>query len=209
MTDEEIKLALEVINTALVLASTLAIVTTSIIAICGINVWRKEFQGKRKIELAEEVLVLFYEARDAISEILSFSKYQDEGSIRKPQEDETSSQKQVRDRAYIVNERLNKRKEVFNKLRSKHYQFIARFGNKNAKPFEDIKHIVTDIQISARIRSSRSTKEATQGEKRWRHVIWGRGENNPTLSQLESVISDIEAIYQRIIKEKNRKIYVK
>ena len=41
------------------------------VAIYGIRSWRREFRGKRQIELAEDVLALFYEARDAITAIRS------------------------------------------------------------------------------------------------------------------------------------------
>ena len=34
--------------------------------IYGIGAWRREFIGKRKIQLAEDVLALFYEAKDVI-----------------------------------------------------------------------------------------------------------------------------------------------
>ena len=59
MTNEEIKMILEIVNT-------IAIIAASVVAIYGINAWRKEFQGKRNIELAEEVLCLFYRAERAI-----------------------------------------------------------------------------------------------------------------------------------------------
>ncbi len=36
--------------------------------VVGVNAWRREFVGKRRIELAENVLALFYEAQDAILE---------------------------------------------------------------------------------------------------------------------------------------------
>lgn len=42
------------------------VIIASIVAIYGIRAWRREFIGKRKIELAEEVLALFYETRDII-----------------------------------------------------------------------------------------------------------------------------------------------
>ncbi len=33
-------------------------------AVYGISAWRREFLGKKRIDLAEEVLVSFYEAKD-------------------------------------------------------------------------------------------------------------------------------------------------
>ena len=41
MSFEDIKMILEIINT-------IAIVIASIVAICGVSAWRKEFQGKRR-----------------------------------------------------------------------------------------------------------------------------------------------------------------
>jgi len=37
------------------------------VAIYGIDSWRREHKGKRQLELAEETLALFYEARDVIA----------------------------------------------------------------------------------------------------------------------------------------------
>lgn len=45
-----------------------SVIIASCVAIFGINAWRKEFVDKRRIELAEEVLALFYQAKDIIAE---------------------------------------------------------------------------------------------------------------------------------------------
>jgi hypothetical protein len=204
MSVEDIKIALEVVNT-------LAIVTASIVAICGISAWRKEFQGKRKIELAEEVLVLFYEARDAIRAIRNPFGFQGEGSTRKPQENETSVQKASRDRAYVVYERFEKRQEVFNKIHSKRYQFMARFGNEKAKPFEDLWNIVFDIQISASQLAEIWSEVAFNQDdrdklkkvrKELESKIWQHGKNDVVDPLVEKVISDIEEICKPIIMGK-------
>jgi hypothetical protein len=202
MSVENIKAALEVVNT-------LAIVIASIVAICGINAWRKEFQGKRKIELAEEVLALFYEAKDAISAIRSPFGYLGEGSTRKPQENEAPEQKDARDKAYVVYERFQKRQEVFNKLHSKRYQFMSRFGAEKSKPFEDLRMIIIKIQVSAdslsRIWGSYRTSEATEDIRKNREsVIWSGGENDPIEPLVKQVISDIEVICRPIIMGKNK-----
>ena len=56
-----------------------AAIFVSGVAIYGIKSWRKEFKGKRDIELAEEVLELFYKAEDAITAIRSPLGYTSEG----------------------------------------------------------------------------------------------------------------------------------
>ena len=201
MKKEMLKIILEII-------STVAIVGASIVAIYGINAWRKEFSGKRKIELAEEVLALFYEARDAISAIRSPYGFQSEGSTRKPQEGETLQQKKARDDAYVVYERLDKRKEVFNKLHSKRYQFMARFGKEEIKPFEDLMHIVIDIQCAAdqlaeiwcEVAFNQEDEERLKKERKEDgSKIWQRSKNDVIDPRVEKVISDIEEICKPII----------
>jgi hypothetical protein len=201
LSQEEIKMVLEIINT-------IAIIAASGVAIYGINAWRKEFQGKRKIELAEEVLALFYEARDAISAIRSPLGFQGEGSTRKPQEGESPQEKQARDKAYVVYERFEKRQEVFNKLHSKRYQFMARFGTEQGKLFEDLRHIIIDIHCAAGELSEiwcevpcddEDKKTLREQKKELEKIIWYHGSSDTIVPRLEKIISDIEAICKPII----------
>ncbi|MEA3226875.1 MAG: hypothetical protein U9Q07_13070 [Planctomycetota bacterium] len=198
MSGEEVKIALEV-------TSTVAIVVASVVAILGINAWRKEFHGKRNIELAEEVLALFYEAIDAVRAIRSSLGYLGEGATRKPQDGETAQQKKARDQAYVVYARYEKRQEVFNRLHSKRYQFMARFGIKKAKPFEDLRHIVIEIQVSANRLADiwsldeRRSEATEKNQLEHESVIWDGSRDDPIARRLEIVISDIEEICEPMI----------
>ncbi len=54
-----------------------AVIVASVVAIFGINAWKREYVGKRRMELAEEVLAMFYEVRDVMHDIrapFSFGK---------------------------------------------------------------------------------------------------------------------------------------
>ena len=64
----------------------ISIIIASGVAIYGINSWRREIKWKRKYELAEETLSLFYEVQDAISIIRSPFVSVSEGKTRKRQE---------------------------------------------------------------------------------------------------------------------------
>ncbi len=193
MTNEQVKLVLEIV-------STIAVVFASGTAIYGINAWKKEFSGKRKIELAEEVLALFYEARDAISAIRSPLGFVGEGSTRKQQEGESPEQKQARDRAYVVYERYDKRKEVFNKLHSLRYRFMARFGIKEAEPFENLRLIVIEIQVSANmLAESWAYGRKSQTTEDLEATIWEHGRDDIINTRLGKIVSDIEAICKPII----------
>ncbi|MBN2020826.1 MAG: hypothetical protein JW749_11455 [Sedimentisphaerales bacterium] len=205
MTNESIKIVLEIINTV-------AIIAASGVAIYGINAWKKEFSGKRRIELAEDVLALFYEARDAINSIRSPLVFQGEGSTRKSQDDEAAHEKQARDKAYVFYERFDKRKEVFSKLHSKRYQFMARFGAEKTKPFDDLWQIFIDIKCEAdqlaEIWSElpycdeEDKKTLKEQKKEQTNILWYCGRSDPIVPRLEKIILDIEAICKPIIMGK-------
>jgi len=187
MSGEEFKMILEIINT-------LAIVIASIVAICGISAWRKEFQGKRNIELAEEILALFYEAKDAIRAIRCPISHQGEGAMRES--------KQAID-SVIIYERYEKRQGIFNKLGSKRYQFKARFGTGEDKPFEDLNNIIIDI-LNAANGLTMTLKQANgsnnnKGWQKYMSVIYLFMPEDPITPRVDKVIYDIEAICKPII----------
>jgi hypothetical protein len=86
----------------------LAVFTASIAAIFGINSWRREIRGRKRYELAEEVLALFYEAKERISAIRSIFGNVEEGNSRKPNPNETPDEQKALNAAYVIIERDRK-----------------------------------------------------------------------------------------------------
>ena len=202
---------------AVKILESIAIILASLIAsgtvIYGVNAWRREYIGKRKLELAEEVLALFYEARDVISYIRSPFGFAGEGSTRNAAPNESPEEKQINDNAYVVFERYNKRQDLFNKLYSMRYRYMAQFGKDSAKPFDDLHKIVNEIFVSARM-LSHYWKE--QGRRQWQSqaefekhleemrkheaVFWEKSsDEDPIIPRVDEVISDIEAQSLRIM----------
>ena len=188
-------------------------VIASVIMIYGITTWRREYIGKRKLELAEQVLVLFYEARDAIRFIRNPFNYEGEGTTRNSAPNETPEEKSINDNTYVVFERYTKRQDLFNKIHSMRYRYMAQFGKDSAKPFDELNKIVNNILRSANMLLYH-WKE--QGKRQWksdeefqRHlnemhkqeaIFW---EMTPDTDQItprvEEVISEIEAQFAKII----------
>lgn len=192
----------EVVRTFLEIINTVAIVIAAWIAIKGINDWRKQFQGKRKIELAEEVLALFYEAKDSIRAIRCPLSHQSEGTIRES--------KQAIDSA-IIYERYEKRQGIFNKLGSKRYQFKAMFGPEKDKPFEDLNKIIIDILNAADGLSMTQNRSANNDNsknnndwQKYMSVIYLFMPDDPITPRVNKVISDIDAICQPFLGNRRK-----
>jgi hypothetical protein len=203
--------------TALNTLQSVSVIVASVIAsgtvIYGVNAWRREYTGKRKIELAEEVLALFYEARDAIRFIRSPFGYVGEGSTRKSAPNETSEEKSINDNAYVVNERYIKRQDLFNKIYSMRYRYMAQFGKDWAKPFDELDKIVRELLISAHMLANywkesqyRQWKNQEEFQRhldelhKYEAIFWEMTpDKDPITPRVEAMISEIEAQSAKVI----------
>ena len=194
----------------------MSIIVASCTAIYGIGSWRREYVGKKRVELAEEVLCLFYEAKDAVQHIRNPFSYASEGNSRKVGENETPEQKEAYDRAYVLFERFNTHIELFNKMHSMRYRFMAQFGIDAGKPFKDFRTILNTMQASAealarewakRYHYSRTKEQETSHYdfiKKQENIFWeGLPEEDTIKPKVERCIDDIEKICRPIIDNKS------
>jgi len=185
------------------------------VAILGVNSWRKEHRGRREIELAEETLALFYEAADAISHIRSPLSDSSETADLTQRDNESDDDFVARKEASIVFKRYSEHQELFNRLHSMRYRFMAQIGKKQAAPFESLREIVVEVKTSARMLAKlwahpdRATSdEAAQRYKRdvesCEAVFWeGSSDEDPITPKLRDVVSQIEGTCQRVMAGRN------
>ena len=122
--------------------------------ISGIGAWKREFIGKRQIELAEQVLAKFFEIKDAIAMIRSPFSNLDEGKTRKRGDYELPEVSQLLDRGYIVFERYSKKETVFADFMMLKYRFMASFGAEAEQVFADTNAVLNSIFVSAQMLST-------------------------------------------------------
>lgn len=178
------------------IAQSVSIIVASLFAIYGFDAWRREHIEIRRIELAEEVLALFYQARDAIESIRSPLGFGGEGQSRKPSENESPEKKQVLDQAYVLIERYNKHSELFSRINSLRYKFMALMGQDSAQPFNELNKILYELVLSSRQMAWDSSIKIDQ-------VYYGGGEDDPIVPRVNKIIEKIEGICRNIIEGKN------
>ncbi len=126
-----------------------AIVSACWAIISGVGAWKREFIGKRKIELAEETLATFFEIKDAISFIRNPWSSGSEGNTRKHADNETETETKLLDRGHIVFERYESKKDIFVRFNTLKYKFMAVFGTETESIFKDTNQILNSIFASA------------------------------------------------------------
>ena len=119
--------------------------------VSGVDAWKREFVGKRKIELAEAVLSKFFEVKDAVAFIRNPFSTGEEGKSRKREASESDTEAECLNRGYVVVERYQKREAVFAEFNTLKYRFMASFGQETEPIFDDTFRAVNSIFTSARI----------------------------------------------------------
>ena len=200
------------------LAQTGAVISACWAIISGIGAWKREFIGKRQIELAEQVLAKFFEIKDAIAMIRSPFSRSDEGGSRKRSEHESRETSELLDRGYIVFERYSTKESVFADFNTLKYRFMASFGAESEQVFTDTTAILNTIFVSAQMlgthywqRQGRvpmnpeEGKEHLQEMQRHQRIFWDHGTDDDEIrKKLAAVQQRLDAIVKPCFQEPMR-----
>ena len=171
------------------------------------------------MELAEDVLALFYEACDVVTAIRSPLGYSGEGRTRNARAGETPEQKEVLDRAYVPIERYLAREELFSTLRAKRYRFMAYFGKDKVTPFTNLDATTRRIIVAARSMARLGMELARlhglgPGDERLERLgksirekergIWWQGDEDTIEKELAQVIAEVGYICKPILCPEKR-----
>jgi hypothetical protein len=186
------------------IVETLCLIVATGVGVWGLNTWRNEIVGRRKLELAEDVLAMFYEARDIFGWVRFPGSFGNEGQTRKAEESETEEEKRYKNALFVPIERLQQHHEFFGKLQSMRYRFIAYFGVEAAQPFDKIKDAHSSIVTSARMlvrtyrRYNEERSDHTNQRERWENDIgWWTREGD---DKLNPMINEAVAAIERTCK---------
>lgn len=183
--------------------------------ISGIGAWKREFIGKRQIELAEQVLAKFFEIRDAVAYIRNPFSSADEGKSRKKGEYETKEQAQLLDRGYIVVERYAKKEAAFAEFNTLKYRFMASFGAGTEEIFTETNRVLHSICVSAHMLAThywqRQGRVQMQGDEFQKHldkmhrhegIFWDTGtETDEIKAKLNAIQAKLESAVKPCFQE--------
>jgi len=194
------------------IGQSISLILASLFAIYGIDAWRREFVGKRRMELAEEVLALFYQARDNIDAIRSSFGFGQEGATRKSDPNERPEHKEALDQAYVLIERYNRHSEVFARIHALRYRFMALFGSEAARPFDELNRIVNELILSAHrkarlatvpdwsLRSEAAVEKHTNQLLEVERIYYSGGEDDPIAPRVAKLVESMEGTCRAIIE---------
>lgn len=187
-------------------------ILATLMVIVGIGTWQRDFLGKRKIELAEEALALFYRAREAVDHIRDPVSFGVETDSSPKREHESDSHHQARMAVAPIHARYKQYSDLFSDIAALKFRFMARFGQEAAVPFDDFRRVVSSILANTVIYvrdSDRGNSLADENaQKKWAdrqeksmNVIWGGGEDDATKEELDRIVFAIEKACRTAIEE--------
>jgi len=160
---------------------------------------------KRHQDLAEEVLVGFYEVHDLMMAVRSPGGYESEGKSRKRDPGENEDVAREKDTYFAILERFDARREPVAKLMSRQYRMVAWFGEEAAVPFKTLHEAIVNVTVSAqmlvRCAGDGGRRANTTSWTKWEEAIWwGLGDPDPVATKIDKAIEDIERVCRPILK---------
>ncbi|MGH7025392.1 MAG: hypothetical protein ACREEB_17635 [Caulobacteraceae bacterium] len=192
----------------------IATVLAGVAALRGLNAWRRETVGRRKAELAEEVLAQFYRARD----ILTWARFpvdQGPAALAAPgttaagTTGKTAEAVSEERRMYAPVERLAQESQIFSELQASRYRFMAYFGEESSRPFDEVRALQSEVVAAAgkliRAEGKQETQDTRQNRGQWESTIgWGAAAEDHIAHRLERAVREIEAVCRPLIDERAR-----
>jgi hypothetical protein len=184
---------------------------TAAIALYGLGAWREQTAAKRQIELAEDALACFYEARDALTHIRSPFSWSNEEDAGERRQGETDGQYEARNRASVAFYRFKTYEDLFSKIHAMRYRFGAAFGEPAMAPYSELRQLMQTVLLSARRLGEMwgerdfDHDESAQRERHWESVrkheaiFWQQADDDEICVAMNKIISDIEAICRPVL----------
>lgn len=111
----------------------------------SLSAWRKEAGGKRRLELAEEILTSVYEVADAISLVRNPQGHVDENRERPGRDAEEARLREYRDMYYPTMTRLRESRAAFAALSAQSARTRALFGDELQAAFNEVISIHNEV----------------------------------------------------------------
>jgi hypothetical protein len=181
------------------------------IAFRGLTKWQDETLGKRKTEVAGQVLSGFYQVRDVIDAVRSPAVWTGEAERwREEQPQAFEGRRGVPDTFYAPIARLQDNRQFIGDLMAKRYAMRALFGDAAEEPFLVIDRVLTKITTAAHFLMNdredvigQRDKAQTEFIRERKKEIWAyMSDNDPIRDEVDAADSRIESLCRPVLELK-------
>jgi hypothetical protein len=161
----------------------------------GLSMWRREEAGRRRMELAEDALSEFYEARDIFKWVRSPVRLDDDD------DDEATSAQSAHDVYSPILRRLAEDGDFFGRMRARRYRVHALFGAEAVEPYDIINGVHRDVTQAAKmlIQTPQAARASTDQKRsdEWKDTVWDDADEEDEINaRIEAAVSKAEAVFR-------------
>ncbi len=179
-----------------------SLVVAAYFGVRGLNEWRRQLIGTRKLEAAEQALVAAHEALSALRAVRSPLGFVGEA------EGATDSRGEIltgtRQGYYVPVARMRKNSEIFSKLWASQLRCKVLFGDEADRHFNAFLDAQKDIAIASRMLVETRREDGIDEESRalirkWRETIWDvstDGSPDRITKSLNDAITGLEGLFR-------------
>lgn len=185
--------------------------------IVGYRAWERELRGTTKFNLYIRTLANFYQARDAIIDILRPIVFtgEDESLASTNDNDFLRSEKNLQS---VYRERYSRHKALFNNIQSQKYAFIAMFGPETESFFAEFVEILNDLSSTVAIlydpnQGLDKLKDPSDDEQkqisicRRKLTLTSEGQTEDSYEfRINTIISNLEKVGETVQKKHKKRI---
>lgn len=183
------------------LASILASIATVILAVTAIwalGQWRRELNGRAKVELARKVIHLSLKFNSAFEYVRFFATTEDEYIGRpRPDKPETPDEKHMRDQRYALFQRLEKSRQLLVELQECSWEAEAVFDESLDKFLEPYFKASREVQVAIIAAYSENIKG--QSMKDYTEIIYSSG-NDEIAQSVKAATDKLKTHMKRYLK---------
>jgi hypothetical protein len=194
----------QIISVAATVLQALSIAVAAVFAVLGLDAWRRQLVGKRKFELAEEILVTVYKMKNELSFVRNPGAFVGEGKSRPRAAGEPDKWTDQRDTYFVPLQRMRDLTGEFAQFSRMQALADIYFGPEAAKSIDDLRRAFNHVAIAAGMLIRTAGENATHDQvSRWEATIWeGAGEDDKIAMTAEASVSQIDAICRPHLKER-------
>lgn len=173
----------------------------------SLSAWRREAGGKRRLELAEEILTRVYEVADAVAFVRNPHGRTEENLDRPGRDEEDSRLREYRDMYYPIVRRLKDSRPAFATLAGQRGRTRALFGDDLLDAYSEVIGIHNEVWEAADELLRDVPWEGEQTEERFaRHLslrgkLWSSEEGDDIETRLVHAVQMVEDRLRPIIKK--------
>jgi hypothetical protein len=181
-----------------------AIVVTAYFASRGLNAWRQQLLGKRRFEVAEEMLLAAYKAQSVMAHVRNPMTF-GEGQIRPRAKDERPGNADAKDMYFAPLARMQKLDDDFAQWSKVKYLAETYFGPGASAPFHAIRRSFQTVAVAARmlVETVGELAPSDPRKKQWEAEIWDtRQPDDPITASVAAAVRDVETICRPHLRDK-------